>query len=155
MTQALNYKLRPAILSDMTLLFDWTNDPVVRRWSSNPNSIVWTDHLQWFIALLQDEHRYQWILEVNDYPVGQIRTEPREEGTYEVSLSVDSSYRSLGYGQLLLKMVHELFPSDILYGRVHVNNSASLATFRNARWHESWYHQSDFVIFTKRGRCLA
>ena len=67
--------LRKVIKTDEILLFDWTNDPDVRKWSFNKNSITLDVHKIWFKQKFDDVNVLMWIFEVNSKPAGMVRLE--------------------------------------------------------------------------------
>ena len=54
--------LRQAGVEDRKLLFDWRNDPLVRRNSFTTDPIAWEDHVRWFGRLMDDPQARQYIL---------------------------------------------------------------------------------------------
>ncbi|MCR5175628.1 MAG: GNAT family N-acetyltransferase, partial [Anaerovibrio sp.] len=65
--------LRVADENDKLLLFEWSNDPEVRKNSFNTDSISLPEHEQWLKNALADENTLIYILMERDIPVGQIR----------------------------------------------------------------------------------
>jgi len=46
--------LRKVIDTDESILFNWANDPDVRKWSFNQNFITSNEHRTWFKQKLND-----------------------------------------------------------------------------------------------------
>ena len=68
--------LREINIDDAQILFDWANDPEVRKMSINTEPILWNNHLNWFQRKLSDKTGTKmFILEANKEVVGQIRFE--------------------------------------------------------------------------------
>jgi len=70
-----NLSLRKVIENDESLLFNWINDPEVRRWSFNKKSIKLDVHKNWFKRKLFDENVSILILEEKNIPAGMVRLE--------------------------------------------------------------------------------
>jgi UDP-2,4-diacetamido-2,4,6-trideoxy-beta-L-altropyranose hydrolase len=71
--------LRKAVHNDEKLIFNWVNDPEVRKWSFNKKIILLDDHKIWFEKKIQDPNLSMWIFEVNKSPMGLIRLEKDKE----------------------------------------------------------------------------
>lgn len=131
--------LRQATVSDVSILFTWANDPVVRSNSFNSSDIPLEDHQSWFNAGLSDSRRLHYIAIDNfNCPVGQIRFDLRTaDNLAEIDFSLCPSKRGLRLGHLLLlqglKSMHEKWGSHVIaYGDVLVNNLASNKSFQKA-----------------------
>ena len=72
-----NIKLRKANPSDLMLIFEWANDPLVRKMSFNSNPISLAEHTEWFYKAINDPDQHILIAEMplnnNDAPCGQLR----------------------------------------------------------------------------------
>lgn len=138
--------LRKATENDVDILFKWANDEVVRKNSFCTEKIKYEDHLAWFDKLSKDSNRMQFILEQNDGDrinlIGQIRISLEENGTQaEIGYSVDSSYRGMGYGKQMLRMVAAELQRDYpnlkrLIAKVKPNNVASYKAFIDTGFEE-------------------
>lgn len=128
--------LRKAEQGDMDLLFQWTNDPVVRRNSFNTDPIPYENHMKWFNKIMKDPTVIQFILMDDETPVGQIRL--NVEGTEaEIGYSIGSEFRGKGYGHRVLQLVaNEVIANhpeiEKLVAKVKPDNIASNKAFRNA-----------------------
>ena len=96
-------RLRPAGPEDVALVFEWANDPEVRRNAFHPEAISWESHRVWYATKLVEAKTLMMILETGDgRPLGQIRFEEVPQGI-EVDLSVAPSWRGQGLGRELVK----------------------------------------------------
>lgn len=130
-------RLRPATAQDAALLWEWANDPEVRRRSFSPEPIAWESHQRWYAAKLTDAHTLIAILEAGDgYPLGQIRFE-REPEHIEIDVTVAPGWRGQGIGRELLKRGLEAAArrwraGTRLIAKVLPSNTASLRLFEDA-----------------------
>ena len=66
--------LRPANYKDCEFLWEWVNDPEVRKASFSSETIPWETHKTWFTKKLANPDCYIYIaIDENEKPVGQIR----------------------------------------------------------------------------------
>ncbi len=59
-----NIKLRPTTPNDLMLIFEWANDPLVRKMSFNSNPISLTEHTEWFYKTINDADQHLLIAEI-------------------------------------------------------------------------------------------
>ena len=95
--------LRKVIKTDEILLFDWTNDPDVRKWSFNKNSITVDLHKIWFKQKCDDVNALMWIFEVNNKPAGLVRLE-KDNSEVVLNYLIASQSRGKGWASKMLKM---------------------------------------------------
>ena len=100
------YRLRKATADDMELLYEWANDPEVRKSSFSQDPIPLEDHKKWFDALLKDETKLQFILMRDDTPIGQVRFH-LDGDEASIHYSIAPGERGKGYGKLLIEMASE------------------------------------------------
>jgi len=122
--------LRRATEMDISLYFDWVNDPEVRRQSLHTADISWDEHQSWYTIKCRDESSHLFILQAHDLPLAQARFEERQ-GRLVLDYSVDTCFRGRGLGAHAIRRSLESLPNStprIVDAHVRVGNSASLAT---------------------------
>lgn len=125
--------LRRATKEDSMLLFEWINDPDVRKNSFNHNYIAIEDHLKWFESKLYDVNCDIYIITYNNKNIGILRLE--KEGSYhKVSYLIDKNYRGKGIGTELLNYIKKKFFNRILIGYVKYDNVASIKAFEKSNY---------------------
>jgi RimJ/RimL family protein N-acetyltransferase len=129
-------KIRRAEQADAELLWEWANDPEVRRLSFSQGFIPWEDHLRWFAGKLNDPHYVIFIvMDEGQNPIGQVRYElsPREA---VISVAIAKEHRRKGYGaEAIREASGRLFAdSDIklVHAYVKPGNPSSLHSFVKA-----------------------
>lgn len=125
--------LRAAEEQDMELLFEWANEPEVRRNSFSTKEILYEEHQKWFADLLSREDCRQYIYMQNDDAVGQIRITIHGENA-EIGYSICAGKRGMGHGKKLLQLACEKVSQDLpeikkLTAKVKPNNTASKRAF--------------------------
>jgi len=99
-----NYVLRRAVEEDESLLFDWINDPAVRQWSFNKDTITLDEHKAWFKSRVNDGNVLIWIFEYQNAPAGMVRLE-KEDDNVNLNYLIASNSRGKGLASNMLKMV--------------------------------------------------
>ena len=133
--------LRIADENDMDLLFQWANDPDVRKNSFHPEPISYETHKRWFAEHLKDVSEIQYILMEGTDPAGQIRFSVRGEET-EIGYSIDSEKRGRGYGEKMILLAIEKMQADRpevkrFTAKVKPDNQASVRCFHKNGFRET------------------
>lgn len=147
-----NVKLVKADKTYINIIFDWANDPVVRKWSFSKDSIKYEDHVKWFHNKMNDPNCIYFIGKENDKNIGQIRLDISENSGI-ISFSVDKEYRGRGYGLKLLQMLENYILSNMdfenfnLIGCVKKENISSVKCFLQCGYTAN--NKSSYIEFIK------
>lgn len=149
-------RVRVAGRSDVRLVWDWANDPAVRRNSFSSDHIPWTDHVAWFGRMQQEPDRLLLIGELPDGPdVGLVRFEPDSGGGYALAVVVAREYRGRGLASPLITAAVARWrtdhPSAVLRARIKVTNRPSINAFVRAGFVEvedDENHAADHVVMS-------
>ncbi len=122
--------LRTAELDDMSLYFDWANDPVVRQMAFNSKPIEWPQHQQWFRRKIADPQVLMLVVERVEQAIGQVRLERHNEsGDAVLDYSLAADARGQGLASILLqKACHHAFQQGFcrrIWAEVKPQNQAS------------------------------
>ena len=126
--------LRKACQADMDLLYQWANDPVVRKMAFHTEPIPYEDHVKYFTKIMADASVYQYILYDGGLPVGQIRLNVEGQEAL-IDYSIAPGYRGRGYGSKLLGLLGKQLETEMLphveklIGQVKYENPASARVF--------------------------
>ncbi len=128
-------RLRRANLDDAKSLWDWANDPSVRKNAFHTEPIPWASHLGWLTKKLQSPDCLIWIGHTDEASVGQIRFDVNgSEAT--IDISIDAKQRGHGFGlELLIKGLAQFFDiksANKIGALVKHENTASQAIFTAA-----------------------
>ena len=145
--------LRKVIKTDEILLFDWTNDPDVRKWSFNKNSITLDVHKIWFKQKFDDVNVLMWIFEVNSTPAGLVRLE-KDNSEVVLNYLIASQSRGKGWASKMLKMamneVRSHWQNIKVFAYTLPENIASIKSLERAGFYlESSSKEKKCYIFPK------
>ena len=138
----MNCYLRDALKEDIDLLFQWTNEPMVRKNSFSQHNISFIEHQEWFNNIFENKNCKQYIFIVDECAVGQVRITVTGE-VAEIGYSVSKEHRSLGYGRKMLELIREKVWEDFpvvkkIIGSVKCDNIASKKAFLGAGYEEAY-----------------
>jgi RimJ/RimL family protein N-acetyltransferase len=134
---AVGLRVRSATEADAEALLRWRNDPVTRAASRDPGEVGAEQHRAWLAATLADHGRHLLLAADHRGDVGTLRWDNRDEGEWEVSVTVAPERRGESLGAPLLTAgedwlaEHEQAAHTML-AAVNVGNPASLRLFDSA-----------------------
>lgn len=125
--------LREATEEDMVLLFQWVNEPGVRKGSFSTAAITYEEHKMWYKKLLARKDNRQYIYICDGEAVGQARIAVSEDAA-EIGYSICVEKRGMGHGKNMLRLleiqVRKDFPNvKKLVAKVKLDNIASKRAF--------------------------
>lgn len=139
--------LRPVQPDDMELLFNWANEESVRANSRSPEPIELTAHEKWFESKLSAEDTFIYVSEFEQQPIGQVRFDQREDGSFEIDYSVDVHHRGKGLGKHIIALGIALMrrkdKSVKIKAAVKPNNIASRKVFEGLGFDELDFSEKD------------
>jgi UDP-2,4-diacetamido-2,4,6-trideoxy-beta-L-altropyranose hydrolase len=98
---------------DVSTLFRWVNDPMVRSMSLNSDYVSLVEHTSWFESSFNGNGRYIAIVETqNNIPVGQVRIDVVGK-TGLLDYSVDRIFRGKGLSKSLVRKGIDLILSMV------------------------------------------
>lgn len=145
--------LRPAGEDDAQILFDWVNDPEVRRQSLDSKAIDWACHCAWFRARLASGDTLIHVLEAAGVPVGQIRFDG-SGGRMKIDYSIDRTFRGRGWAKRLVTLGLERMRNagaNAFDADVKATNEASIAVFEGLGFSERSGGIAGMRVFSKDG----
>ncbi|MCX7876394.1 MAG: bifunctional UDP-2,4-diacetamido-2,4,6-trideoxy-beta-L-altropyranose hydrolase/GNAT family N-acetyltransferase [Melioribacteraceae bacterium] len=128
------FYFRQAISKDATIIFNLSNDRLVRANSINTEPIKWGDHLDWFSGKLLDDNCYFLLAftPTNQF-IGQVRFDIK--GYYaEINISIDKDFRGKGFSKQLIfsasyKLFHDKPNINFINAIIRPNNTPSIKAF--------------------------
>lgn len=145
--------LRKATETDIETLFRWVNDETVRENSFDSHIISFEEHTAWFTRMMSDPNKVQYILVMNDEPIGQVRLSISGDEA-EVSYSISKSVRGRGYGKEIIRLAIKQAMIDYpfvgkLIAKVKPSNAASYYCFSKNGFEEI-FQQFEYNLSNKR-----
>ena len=126
--------IRKAQQSDVTILFDWTNDKQVRSQSYNTAPITFETHTKWFQQKLNDTGFIMYIFEVAEKPIGLVKIEDKQAYSL-IGVSIDALFRGKGLASILLRKACNTYFKTIqkpIHACIKKENKASINAFKKA-----------------------
>ena len=135
-------RLRSALLAvrsarddDARMLWEWANEPGVRRAAFSEAPIAWDDHVRWFEKKRADPSCRHYVIEGDGRPVAQVRFDAADgEAEIDVSVAVEQRGRGLGPAVILAaaRTYFDDTAPDRVVARVRPENTASAVAFGDA-----------------------
>lgn len=127
-------KIRSVQAKDVDLLYNWSNDELVRAQSFSSEEIPYESHCKWFEQKLKDTKAILLIIEVEGVSAGIVRFDEKEDQVI-IGVSIDGQFRGKGLGSEFIKVgVAEFFKSSALtiLASIKKENVASVKSFQKA-----------------------
>lgn len=137
--------VRPAAITDATLVYAWRNHVSVRRWCLDATPLPYASHLHWFESYLENPDGCLLIGEVSGVPVGVLRFDAGAGNSAEVSIYLDPARHGCGLGDHLLQAGEAWLRTHLpnvrlLEARTLPGNHASLRLFEKAGYTVNLVH---------------
>ncbi|WP_071598525.1 UDP-4-amino-4,6-dideoxy-N-acetyl-beta-L-altrosamine N-acetyltransferase [Pectobacterium atrosepticum] len=137
-------ELRPAMESDVEIVWRWRNHPTVRQWMFNQNEIELEDHKEWFFNQLKNPGKIFLIYIHNNLDCGFVNfSKLNDANVWEWGFYLaPHSPKGIGIylGELAIQYAFDTMNIEKIFGEVLEYNSRSI------KFHES-------LGFSKEG-CL-
>lgn len=111
--------IKAAQIEDSKMIFEWANDPQVRRMAFSSGKIEWKEHKKWFKKKLNSPYSYIYIAVENNQPVGQIRFDATCGNTARVDVHTEPCSRAKGLGSKIIALGTSRFFKDSAVNEVH------------------------------------
>jgi UDP-2,4-diacetamido-2,4,6-trideoxy-beta-L-altropyranose hydrolase len=151
-------RARPAKEDDLTLIFNWINDPLVRSMSFNQAPIALEAYKEEFEKILSQQNTHLLIIERyeesgNWTPIAKVQVD--KDG--QITMSIASEFRGQQLAESVLKTgmayVRRDFSIKKLVARIKQNNIASIKAFEGAGFkfvHETKVKGNPCIEYTYR-----
>ncbi len=134
LVNSLNISFRSANDKDVLLVYNWSNDELVRKNSYNSKPIKLEEHRIWFSNTIKDKNTLFFIVLVNDNPAGMVRYKINKRSSV-ISILVSKEYRGQKLAkEFLKKSSNEYFKNNKvpIFAYIKKENKASIKVFENA-----------------------
>lgn len=124
-------QIREGNIEDVQLIYNWSNDPVVRSQSFNEEPIVFENHKKWFEGKLKNKYSLLLIVEFEGKPAGLIRFEVvKEQAT--IGILIGQDFRGKGLASDMLIKSSQFYFSKFdkpIWAYIKESNFASIRSF--------------------------
>lgn len=120
--------------SDVNLVYNWANDPVIRANSYQTDTIPFETHQTWFTAKLQDKNCLMYMCMYEGQAAGMLRYQV-SEGKSVVGIQIGEEYRGKKLAvPMLIDTARFYFRkfSEPIFAYIKVENEASKNAFEKA-----------------------
>jgi len=127
-------KVREVSENDSELIFNWSNDSLVRLQSFNSNKIEFKNHENWLNEKLKNDNSLLLINQFKSNNIGLVRFEV-EKDNCTVGILLDEKYRGQGFSSLMLKISSDFYFNRFLIpisAYIKESNIASIKSFEKA-----------------------
>jgi len=127
-------KIREATENDSNLIFNWSNDPLVRAQSFYSNIIEFENHKNWFKQKLQNDNSLLLINNFDGNNIGLVRFE-LENDKCTVGILIDEKFRGKGFSSLMLINSSTYYFNRFwtpIFADIKESNTASIRSFEKA-----------------------
>lgn len=128
----ISYRL--ANSADIELVYNWSNDELVRKQSFHPDKISFKSHTHWFNRKIKSKSDLLFIALINNIPAALVRIEGIPENSV-IGVLLDKEYRGLGISSRILIETSNLYFSEYstpIMAYIKDSNIASKKSFEKA-----------------------
>jgi UDP-2,4-diacetamido-2,4,6-trideoxy-beta-L-altropyranose hydrolase len=138
--------LRRATPADSRSIWEWRNDPLVRRHSRSSDAIPWVAHEEWLARTLADSTRALLVASSHGQPVAVVRFDA-QGATAEISIYLTPGHHGRGLGPHVLTAAERWLGEHVpevreIRAYVRSENEASSAAFTQAGYMREGLHFS-------------
>jgi len=129
------YKLVPASIDDISIVYEWQRHPNTRRFALNPDVPSWEEHLAWINAKLKSHNDFFYMIcEISTgSKVGVVRLDKSGQD-YVISIFIDPFRYGKGIATEALRLVDTRHSDLVIKATVLKDNQASQKLFLNAKY---------------------
>lgn len=147
--------LRKAKIEDARLIYDLSNEDLVRENSINQKKIAWEEHIDWLSKKINNDNCFFLLAFTNKNQfIGQVRIDADNKDSI-IGISITKEFRGMGLSTYLLmnsaNLFFEKFSSvNSITAKINKNNEPSLSTFIKAGYvfsHTENINNNEFLVF--------
>jgi RimJ/RimL family protein N-acetyltransferase len=129
-------RIRKCNEQDLNLVYNWSNDKLVRKESFNSSEITKGGHEKWFVKKLTSKNSLFFINEFKKEPVGLVRFEIKESSSV-VGIVIDEKFRGKSLSYLMLEKSSSTYfetNDKPILAYIKHSNIASIKSFEKANF---------------------
>lgn len=127
-------KVREVIENDSELIFNWSNDPLVRAQSFKSNTIEYKNHANWLKEKLKNNNSLLLINQFKSINIGLVRFDV-EKDNCTIGILLDKKHRGKGLSSLMLIISSTYYFNRFsipISAHIKESNIASIRSFEKA-----------------------
>ena len=127
--------IKHASLRDVDDIFEWRNDPLSRKFSTNTKPISKNTHVKWYKECLKNKRNQYFICYKNKNKIGFVKYENDKRNNCFVSINLNPKFRNKGLSSKTLISTlkqKELKKQNTVFAKIKKNNIKSLKSFKKA-----------------------
>jgi len=129
----INYRL--VTIDDAQLLFNWSKDEKVLKYSFSNNTSNFQEHTGWLENKIHTRACCVYICEVDSVPAGLVRFE-KQETVCVIGISIDKNFRGKGLSSVFLSETivnyRNSHNNEVIQAYIKIDNTASVKAFEKA-----------------------
>lgn len=127
-------KVREVTKNDSELIFNWSNDPLVRKQSFKSDNIEFKDHENWLNKKLINDNSLLLLNQFKNNNIGMVRFEV-EKDKCTIGILLDKKFRGKGFSSLMLTVSSTYYFNRFsipIFAYIKDSNLASIKSFEKA-----------------------
>jgi RimJ/RimL family protein N-acetyltransferase len=129
-------QLRPAVLDDARMVYNWRNDPFLIARGSSQQAVLWEDHLVWFRETVTGTSRKMFIVVQHEESIGQVRFDRQDDKICVITAYLLETFTGKGYGidaiRAGCRAIFDEWTVTKIVARVRSDNPVAQSAFRKA-----------------------
>jgi RimJ/RimL family protein N-acetyltransferase len=134
--------IRPVKEGDIKKIFEWRNEPQVRKGMFISKRISWKTHRKFWDNLLKNKNRFAFVIRAGDQDVGVVRLD-KVGDIAEVDIFISSKYQGRGLGTNAMNEIKKRAKGlniSRLTARVKPDNERSMKMFENCGFRKKYLY---------------
>ncbi len=146
--------VRKLNIFDLYPIFKWRNDKDSRKFSYNPKSFNFLEHLIWYLSNFKNSNQYRYIFTLNLKRICFVNfTNLFNNEIFIISINMNPKFRGLGLSRKVIFLAEKQILRDChectILAEIHKHNSTSLNLFLGADYRQEVGEVENFLIFSK------
>lgn len=129
-------ELRPAVQSDVEMVFKWRNSRFIVDRGSSHRAVTWEEHKKWFESLEGNAERVMYIIQKGNIAMGQVRFDRVDRQSCVITVYLLEEFTGKGHGIQAIRAgcdnIFRLWGIDRIIAEVLIENAPARKAFIKA-----------------------
>lgn len=145
-------KLRVVSKDDVSMIYDWSNDSLVRSQSFNQEPILFKNHKEWFENKLNNKDSLLIVNEFQNVPAGLVRFDVQKDHAI-IGILISQNFRGKGLATEMLIKSSQFYFNEFdkpIWAFIRETNRASIRSFERAGYlfsHNQIFNQIPTLVY--------